>query len=115
MAIRLQPESITLLHVIELIQDMPYPDFEDFYRGLEVQAEANLEPASNQARGSTRLETRVVFGKRVQEILRFAETSKVDLLVLQSHPIDPTDPTRNWGTISYRVAILATCPVMLVK
>jgi nucleotide-binding universal stress UspA family protein len=94
---------------------MPYEEFEDFYQGLEKQAEADLEPATKQAPGESHVETRIVFGKRVQEILRFAEANEVDLLVLQSHPIDPTDLTRNWGTISYRVAILATCPVMLVK
>lgn len=30
--------DITLLHVIELVQDMPYEEFESFYDGLEQQS-----------------------------------------------------------------------------
>jgi nucleotide-binding universal stress UspA family protein len=108
--------EITLLHVIELIQDMPYEEFKSFYDGLEGQSEADLKTAQRkyEERG-IEINTRIVFGQRVKEVLSYAEHEKVDLIVLQSHPIDLTDPTKGWGTISYRVAILSRCPVMLVK
>lgn len=108
--------DITLLHVVELVQDMPYEEFESFYSGLGQDSEEDLQTAKThyQERG-VEIKTRVVFGQRVKEILAFTEREQVDLIVLQSHPIDLTDPTRGWGTISYRVALLAKCPVMLVK
>jgi nucleotide-binding universal stress UspA family protein len=108
--------DITLLHVIELVQDMPYEEFESFYDELEQQGEADLQIAKERYKQrEVEVKTRVMFGQRVKEILSFAERESVDLLLLQSHPIDLTDPAKGWGTISYRVALLAKCPVMLVK
>jgi nucleotide-binding universal stress UspA family protein len=108
--------EITLLHVIELIQDMPYEEFKSFYDGLEQQGQEDLKAAQRkyEERGME-INTRIVLGQRVREILSYAEHERVDLIVLQSHPIDLSDPTRGWGTISYRVAILSHCPVLLVK
>jgi nucleotide-binding universal stress UspA family protein len=108
--------EITLLHVIELIQDMPREEFKSFYNGLEEQSEEDLKTAQRryEERGIG-INTRIVFGQRIKEILSHAEHERVDLIVLQSHLIDFTDPTKGWGTISYRVAILSRCPVMLVK
>jgi nucleotide-binding universal stress UspA family protein len=108
--------EITLLHVIELIQDMPYEEFKSFYNGLERQSEEDLKTAQRkyEERGME-IKTQIIFGQRVKEILNYAEQKRIDLIVLQSHPIDLTDPTKGWGTISYRVAILSRCPVMLVK
>jgi nucleotide-binding universal stress UspA family protein len=96
--------EITLLHVVELIQDMPYEEFKSFYDGLEGQSEEDLKTAQRkyEDRG-IEVNTRIVFGQRVKEILSYAEHERV------------TDPTKGWGTISYRVAILSRCPVMLVK
>jgi nucleotide-binding universal stress UspA family protein len=108
--------EITLLHVIELIQDVPYEEFKSFYDGLEGQSQKDLKTAQRkyEERGME-INTRIVFGQRIKEILSYAEHERVDLIVLQSHPVDLTDPTKGWGTISYRVAILSRCPVMLVK
>jgi hypothetical protein len=36
-------------------------------------------------------------------------------IVMNSHQVDPDDPATGWGTISYKVGILAACPIMLVK
>ena len=108
--------EITLLHAIELIRDMPYEEFKSFYDGLEQQSEEDLKTAQRKynERG-IEINTQIVFGQRVKEILSYAEQKRIDLIVLQSHPIDLNDPTTGWGTISYRVAILSRCPVMLVK
>jgi nucleotide-binding universal stress UspA family protein len=108
--------EITLLHVIELIQDMPYEEFKSFYDGLEQQSKENLKTAQRKYEDLGReINTQIVFGQRVREILSHAEHEKIDLIVLQSHPVDLTDSTKGWETISYRVAILSRCPVMLVK
>jgi nucleotide-binding universal stress UspA family protein len=54
-------------------------------------------------------------GKRIQEILRFAEDLKADLIIMNSHRMDPENPAEGWGTISHKVGILSQCPVLLVK
>lgn len=107
---------VTLLHVVEVIKDTTYDDYRDFYDALAAQAkiemDALLEPFND---AGPQVETTVVFGRRVKEILRVAEEHGFDLIVLQSHRIDREEPTRGWGTISHRVGLLADCPVLLVK
>ena len=36
-------------------------------------------------------------------------------IVLASHRVNPSKVNRDWGTISYKVGLLAQCPVLLVK
>jgi hypothetical protein len=38
-----------------------------------------------------------------------------DLIIMASHRIDPDRPGHDWSSISYTVAILSPCPVLLVK
>jgi universal stress protein A len=49
------------------------------------------------------------------EIIRFTEEQAVDLVVLSSHPVGKDSGIEGWGTISYKVGMLCSCPVMLVK
>ena len=56
-----------------------------------------------------------MFGDRAEEIVRFATTHKIDLIVLASHRVKRSAGGRDWGTISYKVGSLARCPVLLVK
>jgi len=107
---------VTLLHVVEIIKDTNYDDYRDFYDSLAEQARSEMDALLAQHRESdAALEVEVVFGRRVQEILRTAKEREFDLIVLQSHRIDPDEPTKGWGTISHRVGLLAACPVLLVK
>jgi nucleotide-binding universal stress UspA family protein len=61
------------------------------------------------------VESVVVYGRRAEGIVDFAAAHDVDLIVLASHRVDPSMANRDWGTISYKVGILAQCPVLLVK
>jgi len=111
------PETaIVLLHVVETLEDVPFEEMADFYEKLEERAVATLDGWLEElgARG-VRAERRVVFGHRLQEILGFAEGEEPDLILLRSHPVDTDAPNRGWATLSYRVAVLAPCPVLLVK
>ena len=55
-------------------------------------------------------------GLRVAEaIVKYAAANEVDLIVLASHRVKPSRVDRDWGTMSYKVGILAQCPVLLVK
>jgi nucleotide-binding universal stress UspA family protein len=65
-------------------------------------------------RGVARREE-VVFGHRAPEIVRYAAEVGADLIVLTSHRIDLQNPAAGWGTVSYKVGILAQGPVLLVK
>jgi nucleotide-binding universal stress UspA family protein len=51
----------------------------------------------------------------IETIVSYATANGVDLIVLASHRVNPSMVNRDWGTISYKVGILAQCPVLLVK
>ncbi|MCU0572754.1 MAG: universal stress protein [Syntrophobacteraceae bacterium] len=107
---------VTLLHVIETIEDSESEQFEDFYRKLERRAERIMDRMSQQFRSETfTILTEITFGKRVREIVHFAHDREIDLIILTSHAVSAEGSTQGWGTISYKVGILSHCPVMLVK
>jgi universal stress protein A len=107
---------ITLVHVIETIEGMRFDELRPFYRRLEKKAlTAMTRLASRVVEGSAHVESAVVYGRRAEEIVNFAVAHDVDLIVLASHRVNPSRVNRDWGTISYKVGILAQCPVLLVK
>jgi universal stress protein A len=99
--------EVTLLHVIETIDHMDFDEMSDFYQRLEARAAAKLAVLVDRCE--------IVFGKRAQAILEHAMGSATDLIVLSSHRVDRDHPALGLGTISYQVAIVARCPVLLVK
>ncbi len=108
--------NITLLHVIETIAEADDEEFRDFYERLRSRAGKKMEemirPHLTRKRS---IHSEIAYGKRAAEIVKYAARNDVDLIVLSSHRIDKIDPAEGWATISYRVAILAHCPVMMVK
>ena len=118
-AARLAKENdgeVTLLHVVEVISEVWATEDREFYARLEQRARDHLARLGHslEARGVARREE-VVFGHRAPEIVRYATEVGADLIVLKSHRIDLQDPSAGWGTVSYKVGILAQCPVLLVK
>lgn len=108
--------QVSLLHVIEMIEHASYEEFRAFYEKLERLAEKEMEALIRPyADSPIPIRQDVVLGKRVPEILRFAEESAVDLIILSSHKVDKPQRGEGWGTISYKVALLAPCPVLMVK
>ena len=111
-----EESEVTLLHVIETIEHVEFDEMKDFYRGLETRAAARLfalEERFQQA--GVRVRHDILYGKRAEAIVRFAEDHEMDLMILSSHKVDREHPALGWGTISYRVAIVVRCPVLLVK
>jgi nucleotide-binding universal stress UspA family protein len=107
---------ITLVHVIETIDGVPFDELKSFYRRLEQKARrAMTRLARRGPGGAEQMESAVVYGRRAEEIVKFAAANDVDLIVLASHRVNPSMVNRDWGTISYKVGILAQCPVLLVK
>ena len=107
---------ITLVHVIETIEGMRFDELRPFYRRLEKKAQTVMSRLARRVvEGGTQVESAVVYGRRAEEIVNFAVAHDVDLIVLASHRVNPSRVNRDWGTISYKVGILAQCPVLLVK
>jgi universal stress protein A len=112
----LEEGRVTLLHVIELIADTSFEEFGDFYTKLEQKAQEEMErmvAPYNESRLT--IERMIIFGNRTEEILKFAESQAVDLMVMNAHKVNLSDPAQGWGTLSYKIGILAQCPVLLVK
>jgi nucleotide-binding universal stress UspA family protein len=108
--------TVTLLHVIKTVDAVPFADLESFYRKLEAEARAKLVNRESRFRASkVPVEAAVALGRRVEELVLFARHHGIDLIVMSSRRIDAASPASYWGAISHKVAILADCPVMLVK
>lgn len=108
--------KLTLLHVIETIRDVPFEDLAEFYQPLEQKAREGMATLAEPVVGKgLTVEQRVIYGKRAQEIMAYAHQHDQDLIVLTARPPDPERMGEIWGTISHQVAILAHCPVLLVK
>lgn len=108
--------AITLLHVIEMIEGAEEEDFAGFYRKLARRAAKFMDRVivGYQERKPA-IGKEIVYGRRVPDILKYAGAHEVDLIVLSSHRIEKENMLQGWGTISYKVSLLADCPVMLVK
>ena len=108
--------TITLLHVIEVIEGAEEKEFSGFYERLRKRAFKMLADIAGPYEGKgPSIRSEILIGKRVPEIIRFAHDHEADLIILSSHRIENFDTGEGWATISYQVGILAHCPVMMVK
>ena len=107
---------IYLLHVVEIIADTIFTEYEDFYSKLEKRAQKQMSALiASYAEKAVQIIPRIAYGNRVQEILKFIKENEIDLVIMNSHKVERDNPIQSWGTISYRVALLSDCPIMLVK
>jgi nucleotide-binding universal stress UspA family protein len=108
--------SITLLHVVETMEEADSDDFKKFYKQLGSRANKVIDKLIAQyGPKSVSIEKQILYGKRVFEIINFAAEHQVDLIIMSSHKLDPENAAEGWGTISFKVGVLSHCPVMLVK
>jgi hypothetical protein len=88
----------------------------DFYRRLEKAARNHLARLGNRFQGrSIRWCAEVLNGNRAAEIIRYAREKSVDLIVLTAPWIDPNHPDQGWGSLSFKIGVLCSTPVLLVK
>jgi len=106
---------VTLLDVVERIEHLPLQGLRGFYRRLEARAAKELARAGKRLGDAAEVHWEVLFGRRAAEIVRYATDLHVDLIVLSSHRVDPRTPGKGWAALSHQVALLAPCPVLLVK
>jgi nucleotide-binding universal stress UspA family protein len=110
------PVEVTLLHVIETIEHMDFEEMAGFYRKLETRATAQLITLADRfTAAGVQVRFEVLVGRRAESILKQAIDQQSDLILLSSHRVDRDHPALGLGIISYQVAILAQCPVLLVK
>lgn len=106
---------VTLLHVVETL-DLPFEEVADFYERLELTAADKLEPLCDMLRErEIMFERLIVFGDPASEVVELARQSPDSLIVLRSHRVDGNTPVHGWATLSYKIAILASSPILLVK
>lgn len=108
--------KVTLLHVIEVI-DEPADDDEtrDFYQRVENQVREQFAIDTNTLSALDQVHHEVIVGRRAREIVRYSSANGVDLIVMSSDRIEPTEPQAAIRLISHQVSMFAQCPVMLVK
>jgi nucleotide-binding universal stress UspA family protein len=108
--------SVTLLHVIEIIEHITFDEMKGLYKRLETSAAAGLKELSERFDDQgVPVECVVSYGHRTPAVIEYAVNNKADLIIMASHRIDPDRVGHDWTTISYGVAILAPCAVLLVK
>ena len=91
------------------------PDAE-FRQRLEEKARSGMKAmATSIASEGIGVEQHVTYGRRATQIVAFAEEKDLDLIVLSSAPLDPSEPGATWASISHQVAILSRRPVLLLK
>lgn len=107
---------VVLLHVIHRIEHVPFDEVRSFYERGEKAARKKMAMAARKL-AARKIDVRalVLVGTPAREIVRYAATNGIDLIVLSSHKIDLSGPSQGWGTTSYKVGVLCQCPVLLVK
>ena len=107
--------EVLLLHVIETL-DLPFEELEGFYKRLQTRATERLQPLAEilDAAGVA-FSGEIVYGKRADKVTEFAADHDVDLIILDSHRVEPGRPGKGFATLSYHIAIVARCPVLLLK
>ena len=108
---------VTLLHVVQRIPDIAFPEMQPFYRRLVATSERRLaEAAKPFVAQRLPVRTQVLVGDPAREIVRVALANKIDLVVMGSHKVNPARRKgRGWGTTSYKVGIFCQCPILLIK
>ena len=107
---------VTLLHVIETFRGLEFEEMKAVYKKFEKTAQEKMTTArARLSNTGTEVVQEIVYGDRAEEIVKFASAHKIDLIVLASHRVNHAAVGRDWGTISYKVGLLAQCPVLLVK
>lgn len=115
LAVALLPQ-VTLLHVIETIAGADFEELSSFYGTMQRRARERMNDLLARTPGRRgEVDVAIVYGGRVEEVLRFIRENGIDLIVLASHPVDPSKPSSGLGTMSYKLGILAPCAVLLVK
>lgn len=108
--------SLTLLHVIELIPGLSREEDRNFYDRLQQAAQQHMDRIGQTlAAQQVSWQGVILFGNRVQEVVRYAQENQTDLILLTAPTIDAAHPGIGWGSLSFKISVLSPTPVLLVK
>ena len=108
--------EVLLVHVVEVIPGLSVDEEKGFYQRLEQVARAHLTRlAAALTRKKVPVRTEIIVGQRVPETLRFATAEGVDLILLTSPAFQPDHPGAGLGSMAWKIGLVASCPVLLVK
>ena len=107
---------MTFIHVIETL-DLPFAELAAFYDRLEKKAVETMSGLADPVRAAgVRIHQRIEYGKRAE---RGSSSLRRTMTWTRSSStrtrVRLEDPGSAWATLSYKIAILAQCPVLLVK
>lgn len=104
--------QVTVLHVVESIPNLPDRELRDFYARLEHVACGRIKRLLSDISGTGDITVnhQVTLGRPADEIVRYAERNRMDLIVLE-HGHDES----RFGSVSYKVSVTAPCSVMLLR
>jgi nucleotide-binding universal stress UspA family protein len=98
---------------LEMTQHPIYKDSE--MASLKAEAQSALMPVAERLREKgIEVETAVIFGRPAGGILQYAESEKVDLIVMGTHGEGGPSPWA-FGPTADRVARRATVPILLIR
>jgi nucleotide-binding universal stress UspA family protein len=108
---------VSLLHVIESLEDAGDDDeIQKFMERMKTKSSENLERLLDQfADCDLEVTSATMINHRSKGIVLYAVENAVDLIVMGSHPIDPSKVRDSWATISYQVSLLCPCSILLIK
>ena len=106
--------QILLVHVIRPLDGIPEADRNGYYDRVRAAAGARMLDLASGFKKERRVEILcvIVVGSPGREIARIAGDRQADLVVLAHDPVD--DPA-TLGSVSYQVAHLAPCAVLVLK
>jgi nucleotide-binding universal stress UspA family protein len=108
--------EVVLLHVIEAIPGLGIDEEKTFYGRLEKLAAVHLEKLGSVLKQrQVRWRREILLGNRGAETVRYARENGLDLIIVTAPPVDPEHIATGWGSLSYKIGLAATCPVLLVK
>jgi nucleotide-binding universal stress UspA family protein len=94
---------------------VPHTSFDEIYLDMEKSAKAELAKTFiEEMRGVVDIEHIVIKGIPYEEIAKFSETNKVDLIVLATHGRTGLDRLL-FGSTAEQVVRYAPCPVLSVR
>jgi len=111
------------LYLLNVIYDVvkgagwyvPHTSMDELYKDIEKGAKKELERFGNEElRGFKQLERATVKGVPHDEIIKFVEKNKIDLIVMGSHGKKGMDRIL-FGSTAANVVRFAPCPVLTVR
>ena len=108
--------EVTLLHVVETIPGLSVEEERPFYDRLERAARKHLDRLGCQLGGkSVRWHGVVCLGHRVEQVAARARQEQADLVIVTTPPPEPDSARAGLASLSFRIGLVAPCPVLLAR